>query len=379
MRRTHGIGMVALTAALVGLWQTDVVAWKVYYGDCGAGGIYVKELIVAPSSPTSHEFEFIDKWDTLKVVVVENSLDFPGAPQFAILMGELQDAASTWDTATDELRLSVVDNLGSRFVDPLDGVNVIAWTDTIEGLGANSANTVATTLLTVKTGTAGQCDTGLANFAEVVDVDILFNDDYIWRSNKFECGGDPNDANEDEQDIASIAVHEMGHALRIAHTNTTSGCPSMLGQCGSCESTFEDNLGMRSLASDDESAAGFLYDTTNSVKSEQGNDATKRVALATIPVLPQTASISAAYPNPFNPSIVVEYELGAEGSVRLEVYNGLGQSVRTLLDEEHRLPGFYQETWDGRDDAGLAVASGVYILRLSARDDRISRRITLAR
>ena len=68
-------------------------------------------------------------------------------------------------------------------------------------------------------------------------------------------------------------------------------------------------------------------------------------------------------PNPFNPSTVIPYRLDADGPVRLEIYNLLGQRMRTLVDEV-QAAGAYRVRWDARDGRGAAVAAGVYFIRL---------------
>ena len=69
------------------------------------------------------------------------------------------------------------------------------------------------------------------------------------------------------------------------------------------------------------------------------------------------------FPNPFNSSTRIAYRLASPGPVRLEVYNTLGQPVRTLVDE-FQPAGRYQVHWDARDQRGAAVAAGVYLTRL---------------
>ena len=68
-------------------------------------------------------------------------------------------------------------------------------------------------------------------------------------------------------------------------------------------------------------------------------------------------------PNPFNASTQITYRLATPGPVRLEIYNVLGQSVHTLVDE-FQATGFHQVHWDARDQWGVPVATGVYLSRL---------------
>lgn len=85
------------------------------------------------------------------------------------------------------------------------------------------------------------------------------------------------------------------------------------------------------------------------------------------PNLPRVYSLSQNYPNPFNPSTVLEYTLPDVGAqpapVRLVIYNLLGQAVRTLVDQKQH-PGRYRTVWDGRDDQGKDLPSGIYFAKL---------------
>ncbi len=79
--------------------------------------------------------------------------------------------------------------------------------------------------------------------------------------------------------------------------------------------------------------------------------------------LPAASGLNPNYPNPFNSPTRISYRLATPGPVRLEIYNVLGQPVRTLVDEP-QIAGFYQVSWDARDHWGSAVAAGVYLMRL---------------
>ena len=78
---------------------------------------------------------------------------------------------------------------------------------------------------------------------------------------------------------------------------------------------------------------------------------------------PATSGLTLNFPNPFNASIQITYRLATSGPVRLEIYNVLGQPVKTLV-EEFQTVGSYQIHWDARDQRGAAVATGVYFTRL---------------
>ena len=80
--------------------------------------------------------------------------------------------------------------------------------------------------------------------------------------------------------------------------------------------------------------------------------------------LPARFALGPNYPNPFNPSTIIPYQLAASSAVRLEVFNLLGQRITTLVDGE-RPAGFHTATWHATDRAGRAVGAGVYIYRMT--------------
>jgi len=83
------------------------------------------------------------------------------------------------------------------------------------------------------------------------------------------------------------------------------------------------------------------------------------------PVLPtDIVELKQNYPNPFNPSTTIEFNLPRSSRYSLLVYNVLGQQVRRW-DEDHALAGWHGITWDGRDNDGNIVASGIYFYRLT--------------
>jgi hypothetical protein len=81
--------------------------------------------------------------------------------------------------------------------------------------------------------------------------------------------------------------------------------------------------------------------------------------------LPLTFELKQNYPNPFNPSTVISFQLPQNEVVNLEIYNTLGQKVRTLLNETQEA-GQYEIVWDGKNNSGNELSSGVYLYRLTA-------------
>lgn len=83
--------------------------------------------------------------------------------------------------------------------------------------------------------------------------------------------------------------------------------------------------------------------------------------------LPTEFTLSQNVPNPFNPSTQVSFALPTAAKVNLSIYNVLGQHVKTLVDTDMRV-GYQTVTWDGTDNTGHTVASGVYFYKLNAGD-----------
>lgn len=85
------------------------------------------------------------------------------------------------------------------------------------------------------------------------------------------------------------------------------------------------------------------------------------------PSKPTVFSLSQNYPNPFNPKTLIKFTLPKDSWVKIEVYNILGQKVKTLVDER-LTAGVKEVEWDSKGDNGLEVASGIYFYKIKADD-----------
>ena len=95
-------------------------------------------------------------------------------------------------------------------------------------------------------------------------------------------------------------------------------------------------------------------------------------------LLPYKFELSQNYPNPFNPVTTIEYSLPRRSHVTVEIHNVLGQKVRTLVAGIQNA-GYQSIQWDGRDDKGNVLPSGVYIYRLEAGKSSQSNKMLLIR
>jgi photosystem II stability/assembly factor-like uncharacterized protein len=94
--------------------------------------------------------------------------------------------------------------------------------------------------------------------------------------------------------------------------------------------------------------------------------------------LPERFSLNQNYPNPFNPDTYIPFDLRQGANVKLKVFNILGQEIRTLKDGFMQT-GSYAIPWDGKDQRGFSVASGIYIYRLEAGNFIQSRKMILVK
>jgi hypothetical protein len=94
------------------------------------------------------------------------------------------------------------------------------------------------------------------------------------------------------------------------------------------------------------------------------------------PEIPENYSISDAYPNPFNPETNVKFNLPQPASVKIIVYNLLGQKVKTLFNGELKA-GTYNASWNGTDDLGGQVSSGIYFMSLESQQFNAIRKMIL--
>jgi hypothetical protein len=90
------------------------------------------------------------------------------------------------------------------------------------------------------------------------------------------------------------------------------------------------------------------------------------------PVIPLQTALQNIYPNPFNPSTTISFDLSKSGSLDLAIYNLRGERICTLRSGNVE-KGAYRQTWNGTDDAGRALPTGVYLVRMVA-DKYVSNR-----
>ena len=115
------------------------------------------------------------------------------------------------------------------------------------------------------------------------------------------------------------------------------------------------------LPADFRIAEGVLVDLDGNI------DEVLNVEIGNLKPMPERFGVSQNAPNPFNPTTTISYQLPDPAHVRMDIYNLLGQRVRTLIDTPMEA-GYFSVEWDGKDQVGRQVATGIYLYRLQAGD-----------
>ncbi len=243
-----------------------------------------------------------------------------------------------------------------RTNNPNDGVNTIFWSN-----HSTISHVNGYTLLTAPTSGV--------DIGEFSDVDIVLNDRRNWTTTTSRCGTG-------SKDVQSVVTHELGHALGLGHATGRNAMTSSTKWCANNRSAYE-NLGQRTVTSNDSSGHAYIYVGANSIRSLFGGDGqSSKIAVGRVP---KESSVTQAsvFPNPFNPEVTLAFDLTHSASVGVRIYNELGQQVRVLAAEGMRPAGSYQFVWDGRDQAGQSQASGTYLLVLAVDGTVETHKLTL--
>jgi hypothetical protein len=97
-----------------------------------------------------------------------------------------------------------------------------------------------------------------------------------------------------------------------------------------------------------------------------------------LPYIPLFTRLMDAFPNPFNPSTNLRFELKDAANVMIDIYNSRGQKIRSF-QHDYAKAGYYQIAWDGKDANGISVASGVYFYHMNAGKYTATKKMLMAK
>ena len=83
--------------------------------------------------------------------------------------------------------------------------------------------------------------------------------------------------------------------------------------------------------------------------------------------IPEKFELVSLYPNPFNPILTIQYNLDVEQNISIDIYNILGQRVNKLFDQR-MIAGYHSIQWNGRDNKGTMLGSGIYFIKISTKN-----------
>jgi len=98
------------------------------------------------------------------------------------------------------------------------------------------------------------------------------------------------------------------------------------------------------------------------------------VGIARMATVIKTFALLQNYPNPFNPNTTIEYQLPKTGNVQIKIFSINGQLVKTL-ESTHQIPGTHSVVWDGKNDGGQTVASGLYIYQVAFENSMLAKKM----
>ncbi len=93
--------------------------------------------------------------------------------------------------------------------------------------------------------------------------------------------------------------------------------------------------------------------------------------------IPGKFQLAQNYPNPFNPETNIQYSLAAPGAVTLKIFNLVGEEVLTLVDDQFQTAGYYIVPWNGQNEFGLKMTSGIYVYQLWVNNFTLARKMVL--
>ena len=142
-----------------------------------------------------------------------------------------------------------------------------------------------------------------------------------------------------------------------------------------------DDLGAGRFTAEDHAAAlGTAGAVTYTLYGREGDESWQLLRSESLAVagVPQRTALLPAHPNPFNPQVTIPFSLGAAGPARLAIYDVSGRRVATLVDGT-RPAGPQSAVWQGRDESGRSLGSGVYFVRLEAPGHSETQKLVLMR
>lgn len=189
---------------------------------------------------------------------------------------------------------------------------------------------------------------------------------FVGRDTSAAYGGNGNDV------VSGEALFDPADAVLYNTTDTAYMIPSIGAM--SCRMWFIDTLIVASAGENRDRHCGAGGGQRNMVFED--HSMAIGVKETPTPSVPREFALAQNYPNPFNPTTNIKFTVPTTAKVNLTVTNALGQTVKTLVNEE-KGTGTYEATWDATNDRGEKVVTGVYFYSMTAGSFSAKRRMVL--
>ena len=179
-----------------------------------------------------------------------------------------------------------------------------------------------------------------------------------------------------------LAINESGHIF--AGVRATGDREGVYRSTDNGNKWTEFNDGLTAPVFSWTTVVSFAFNDSSQLFAGVGGGGVFRTASSTTAVediaaiIPNSFVLHQNYPNPFNPETTIAYGLPEETFVNITVFNVVGQKVRTLFSGKQS-PGFHKLVWNGKDDDGSLMPSGMYVYRLKAGEFSQTRKLALLR
>jgi hypothetical protein len=391
-----------------------------YLGDGGAGIDLIEGTFLDTATMVTRADTVMKEWisvarpDTLFGIDGDNSMLIRVAvtdvsPSVVVLgtvvngSGPIEDPeAMTWDPVLGRILIVSNEDEGPLYmIDPADipdpppadiPATFIGNTDSddIEGIAVNpvsgelfGVDNTSHKLVKISTVDGAVTEIGDLGFKDVEGLTFTLSPDTVLFATDTRSG-------------KLITIDTNTGAGTPVHPTNLIGFPNVEGLAFASDSTlfgFSNSTIDEFITINTSSGIGTIFSTTGSQGLDiegltfmrpdsllTASSASITTTIDTPPSVPKLYALDQNYPNPFNPTTNIRFTIAAQLTdgtfVRLSVYNILGGLVRTLVEQKFN-PGQYVVQWDGRNDQGDSVPSGIYIYQLVSGDLKETKQMIL--
>jgi hypothetical protein len=306
------------------------------------------------------------------ISIRNNAVDVSGQPIYGLFGIDTKVGFDDFFVFADNFGLSAADEIFEPAFDlianaKIDFDDFFAFADNF-GREAVAAGKVVPTMAGLNADARLYLDAGadLPKIGEEVAIDISLADFVELKGYGFSVDYDANLL----EFVKVVTDNSLLGESELAQPTVLSQTDGQVAIAAYGETVSEGDLGM-SLVFRTKTEIENTYVEVMESEVRDGSYAVDPVALPApvqIQTRPEQYALGNNYPNPFNPATTIKYALPEAGFVKLEVYNVVGQVVRTLVAGQQNA-GRYVVQWNASDDSGRSLSSGIYFYRLQAGDE----------